>query len=320
MRDPYDVLGVGRSASEAEVKRAYRKLAKQYHPDRHAGDKKAQAKFAEINAAYEIVGDKEKRGKFDRGEIDAEGKPRSRASRASAAARAAAASRTSTRAPSRTSFPSFGRGGGTAAERAPSASRSGGPGGARRFQGEPRGRRSPLLDLRRLRRPRTGGAPAGAPGADVRADVAVTLEDIAAGRKPKVSLPTGKTVALTLPKGVDRRPGDPAAGPGPAFAFGRPARRRAGDGALRAASALQGEGLGPEARPSRQPRRGGARRKDPRSHAFRQGAGDDPALFVQRPRAAAEGQGPADGERQPATFWSRRASCFRTAPTPSSKR
>ena len=76
MRDPYDVLGVGTSASEAEVKRAYRKLAKQYHPDKHQGDKRAQAKFAEINAAYEIVGDKEKRGKFDRGEIDAEGKPK----------------------------------------------------------------------------------------------------------------------------------------------------------------------------------------------------------------------------------------------------
>ena len=76
MRDPYDVLGVGRSASEAEVKRAYRKLAKQYHPDKHAGDKRAQAKFSEINSAYEIVGDKEKRGKFDRGEIDAEGKPK----------------------------------------------------------------------------------------------------------------------------------------------------------------------------------------------------------------------------------------------------
>src|SRR3954451_15329126 len=76
MRDPYDVLGVGRSASEADIKRAYRKLAKQYHPDKHAGDKKAQAKFSEITSAYEIVGDKEKRGKFDRGEIDAEGKPK----------------------------------------------------------------------------------------------------------------------------------------------------------------------------------------------------------------------------------------------------
>ena len=76
MRDPYEVLGVGRSASEAEVKKAYRKLAKQYHPDRHQGDKRAQAKFSEINAANEILGDKEKRAQFDRGEIDAEGKPK----------------------------------------------------------------------------------------------------------------------------------------------------------------------------------------------------------------------------------------------------
>src|SRR5918995_6965412 len=76
MRDPYDVLGVSRSASEAEIKRAYRKLAKENHPDRRANDPKAQAKFAEINAANEILGDKEKRAQFDRGEIDAEGKPR----------------------------------------------------------------------------------------------------------------------------------------------------------------------------------------------------------------------------------------------------
>src|SRR5918998_4701731 len=76
MRDPYDVLGVGRSATEAEIKRAYRKLAKENHPDRRGGDPKAQAKFAEINAANEILGDKEKRAQFDRGEIDAEGKPR----------------------------------------------------------------------------------------------------------------------------------------------------------------------------------------------------------------------------------------------------
>src|SRR5919205_4389311 len=76
MRDPYSVLGLDRSASEADIKRAYRKLAKENHPDRHGGAKKAQDRFAEINAAYEILGDKEKRGQFDRGEIDAEGKPR----------------------------------------------------------------------------------------------------------------------------------------------------------------------------------------------------------------------------------------------------
>lgn len=76
MRDPYTVLGVPRTASEAEVKKAFRTLAKKYHPDQNAGDAKAQAKFAEANQAHEILSDKEKRAAFDRGEIDAEGKPR----------------------------------------------------------------------------------------------------------------------------------------------------------------------------------------------------------------------------------------------------
>src|SRR3954469_4905092 len=76
MRDPYDVLGVSRTASEDDIKKAYRKLAKTHHPDRNASDPKAKDKFAEINAAYEILGDAAKRAQFDRGEIDAEGKPR----------------------------------------------------------------------------------------------------------------------------------------------------------------------------------------------------------------------------------------------------
>jgi DnaJ-class molecular chaperone len=76
MRDPYDVLGVSKSASEAEIKKAFRSLAKKHHPDTHAGDKNAQKKFQEISGAYEIVGDKEKRAKFDSGEIDASGNPR----------------------------------------------------------------------------------------------------------------------------------------------------------------------------------------------------------------------------------------------------
>src|ERR671929_516259 len=76
MRDPYDILGVPRSASEADIKKAYRKLAKTYHPDRNKNDPKAKDKFAEVNSAYEILGDSDKRAQFDRGEIDAEGKPR----------------------------------------------------------------------------------------------------------------------------------------------------------------------------------------------------------------------------------------------------
>ena len=77
MRDPYDVLGVSRQASEADIKKAFRKLAKQHHPDQ-SKDPKASAKFAELNTAYEILGDADKRKQFDRGEIDAEGKPRFR--------------------------------------------------------------------------------------------------------------------------------------------------------------------------------------------------------------------------------------------------
>src|SRR6516165_38756 len=76
MRDPYEVLGVPRGASAAAIKSAYRKLAKKHHPDSNKNDPKAAARFAEINTANEILGDEDKRKQFDRGEIDAEGKPR----------------------------------------------------------------------------------------------------------------------------------------------------------------------------------------------------------------------------------------------------
>ena len=76
MRDPYEVLGVGKGASEAEIKSAFRKLAKKHHPDTNTADPKAKERFNEANAAYEIVGDKAKRKQFDRGEIGADGKPR----------------------------------------------------------------------------------------------------------------------------------------------------------------------------------------------------------------------------------------------------
>lgn len=71
----YDVLGVSKSSSEAEVKSAYRKLARKYHPDLNKDDKGAAEKFKEISCAYDILGDKEKRQKYDNNEIDAEGKP-----------------------------------------------------------------------------------------------------------------------------------------------------------------------------------------------------------------------------------------------------
>ncbi|MCP4620764.1 MAG: DnaJ domain-containing protein [Bradyrhizobium sp.] len=76
MRDPYEVLGVPRSASAAAIKSAFRKLAKKHHPDSNKGDPKAAERFAELNTANEILGDEDKRKQFDRGEIDADGKPR----------------------------------------------------------------------------------------------------------------------------------------------------------------------------------------------------------------------------------------------------
>src|ERR1700730_7125895 len=76
MRDPYEVLGVPRGASAAAIKSAYRKLAKKHHPDANKNDPKSAARFSEVNSANEIIGDEAKRKQFDRGEIDAEGKPR----------------------------------------------------------------------------------------------------------------------------------------------------------------------------------------------------------------------------------------------------
>src|SRR5271155_3394819 len=78
MRDPYEVLGVDRKASAADIKSAFRRLAKKLHPDANKADPNAASRFSEINAAYEILGEADKRKAFDRGEIDAEGKPKFR--------------------------------------------------------------------------------------------------------------------------------------------------------------------------------------------------------------------------------------------------
>lgn len=72
-KDYYNILGVSKTASADEIKSAYRKLAKQYHPDLHPGDNAAAEKFKEINEAYSVVGDPDKRGKYDRGEMDMNG-------------------------------------------------------------------------------------------------------------------------------------------------------------------------------------------------------------------------------------------------------
>ena len=76
MKDPYKILGVDRSASEQEIKDAFKKLARKFHPDLHPGDKTAEEKFKDISAANDLLKDKEKRRRFDAGEIDASGAER----------------------------------------------------------------------------------------------------------------------------------------------------------------------------------------------------------------------------------------------------
>src|SRR6476620_10234744 len=78
MKDPYETLGVTLSATDKEIKNAFKKLARKFHPDLHPGDKEAEAKFKAISAANDLLKDKEKRRKFDAGEIDASGAERPR--------------------------------------------------------------------------------------------------------------------------------------------------------------------------------------------------------------------------------------------------
>lgn len=76
MKDPYDILGVAKNATEAEIKKAYRTLAKELHPDLNPDDPIVEQRFKEVSQAYKLLSDKEKRGQFDRGEINADGSPR----------------------------------------------------------------------------------------------------------------------------------------------------------------------------------------------------------------------------------------------------
>jgi len=76
--DPYTVLGVKKDASQDDIQKAYRRLAKKLHPDLNPGNKQAEEQFKEVSAAYDLLGDAEKRARFDRGEIDASGVERPR--------------------------------------------------------------------------------------------------------------------------------------------------------------------------------------------------------------------------------------------------
>ncbi len=185
MRDPYTILGVSKSASADDVKKAYRKLAKKYHPDQNVTDPKAKEKFSEASAAYEILGDVEKRGKFDRGEIDAEGKPKFtggfegfRGGPRGAGAGAGA----------QPGWQHFDFEGGAA------------PGGARRGGFDPGDIFSDLFGGGGRRGAR---ASASTKGEDITAVVTVPLTRAVKGGEARVTLPTGRTLDVNIPAGID---------------------------------------------------------------------------------------------------------------------
>jgi DnaJ-class molecular chaperone len=177
-RDPYLELGVSRTASAAEIRKAFHKLAKQHHPDANKGDKKSEEKFKQVSAAFDILGDVDKRKKFDAGEIDADGRETMRGG--------------------------FG-GGGSPFGGGFNRGRPGGMGG-----GE-----GPEIDLNDLfgdilGRNRGAGAGAGggfgggfaAKGADVRARLDIDLEEAIKGGKKRVAFSDGRTIDVTIPAGA----------------------------------------------------------------------------------------------------------------------
>jgi DnaJ-class molecular chaperone len=177
-RDPYDVLGVARTATQDEIQKAYRKIAKKAHPDLHPGDKAAEERFKEINVANDILGDPDKRRRFDAGEIDAAGAERP---------------------PERRFYRDF----------------AGGPEGGRYAGSADFGGPEDLEDLFAGifgARPGRAGAQPGGPAGNMRfrgGDVSYTLEvsllDAANGASRTVSMPDGRALEIRIPAGVRDR-------------------------------------------------------------------------------------------------------------------
>ncbi|MEJ2408249.1 MAG: DnaJ C-terminal domain-containing protein [Novosphingobium sp.] len=179
--DPYTTLGVSRGASEKEIKSAYRKLAKELHPDTNTDNPKAAERFSDVTRAYDLLSDKAKRAQFDRGEIDPDGNP---------------------------TMP-FGGGGGFGGG-------FGGGGGQRGFSGGFGGNEG--IDLEDLFGGIFGGAGARGPGgmggmsgrgraaprgANVSYRLSVPLTDAAERKDQRITLSDGKSIDLKLPAGVE---------------------------------------------------------------------------------------------------------------------
>lgn len=206
-RDPYQELGVPRTATADEIRKAFRKLAKANHPDTNPGDKAAEEKFKRVSAAFDLLGDPEKRRKFDAGEIDADGREIYRGFGGHD--------------PWRSSGPGPGYGGGF--ER-----RGGGPFRTETFEG---------ADLGDILGEMFGGGRGGAGGrgggfggfsqrgADVRARLEIDLIDAILGGKRRIAFSDGRTIDVTIPKGAQdgqtlrlKGQGAPGrSGPGDAF-------------------------------------------------------------------------------------------------------
>ena len=180
--DLYQRLGVQRGASEAEIKKAYRSLAKQIHPDRNKDNPNAAKRFGEVTAAYDLLSDKDKRAQYDRGEIDEDGNPKM-------------------------PFGSGGFGGGA---------RPGQGGGFEGFEGGFSGDTADLSDLFEglfggATGSRRGGSFGGfrqrarAPqkGADIAYRLTVPFVDAATLKPQRITLADGKTIDLKLPNGVE---------------------------------------------------------------------------------------------------------------------
>jgi DnaJ-class molecular chaperone len=170
MKDPYETLGVDRSATDKEFKDAFKKLARKFHPDLHPGDKEAEGKFKNISAANDLLKDKEKRRRFDAGEIDANGaeRPQERFYRDFADGPAYASHATQDGFANNEELEEF-------------LARAF-PGGGRRSQGTFRAR-----------------------GQDVSYVLPVDFLDVANGAVRTITLPEGKTLQVTIPEGAEDR-------------------------------------------------------------------------------------------------------------------
>lgn len=190
MRDPYEVLGVAKTASAKEIKSAFRKLAKKYHPDQNPDDPSAKDRFSAANQAYEILGDEKSRVAFDRGEIDAEGKPRFPGFENAAGGDPFAGFRQQRGGPGASHF----------------EFRSG-PGGASPFGDQNSDIFSQIFGdafSQQARGGRGAGAQRGAPkGEDLNATLDITVEEAATAAKVNAIFPGGRKIAVKLPAFVE---------------------------------------------------------------------------------------------------------------------